>query len=75
MTPMSIPAHFLVSIEALAGLMGFALATGILFARFSRPTAGIVFSKVALIAPFQGKTALMFRVMNSRSNHLMEMSA
>ncbi len=75
MTPTSIPAHFLVSIEALAGLMGFALATGILFARFSRPTAAIAFSNVALVAPFQGKTALMFRLMNSRSNNLMDMSA
>ena len=55
--------------------MGFDLATGILFARFSRPTAAIAFGKVAWIAPFKGKTALMFRVMNSRSNHLMEMSA
>ncbi len=75
MTPTSIPAHFLVSIEALTGLMGFALATGILFARFSRPTAAVAFSKVALISPYQGGTALMFRVMNSRSNQLMEMSA
>ncbi|MCX6603279.1 MAG: ion channel [Acidobacteria bacterium] len=75
MTPTSTAAHFLVSVEALTGLMGFALATGILFARFSRPTAAIVFSKVALISPFQGSTALMFRVMNSRSNQLMEVAA
>lgn len=75
MTPVSYLAHALVAIEALIGLMGFALATGILFARFSRPSAAVAFSRVALIAPYRDGSALMFRVMNSRSNHLMELKA
>jgi inward rectifier potassium channel len=67
--------NLLVAVEALVGLMGFALATGLLFARFSRPTARIVFSERAVVAPFRGGTALMFRIANERSNQLTEVSA
>ncbi len=67
--------NLLVTVEALVGLMGFALATGLLFARFSRPTARIVFSERAVVAPFRGKTALMFRIANERSNQLHDVSA
>jgi inward rectifier potassium channel len=75
MSPRSLPAHVLVTIEALFGLMGLALVTGILFARFSRPDARIVFSRQAVIAPFKGGWALMFRIANERTNQLLEVSA
>ena len=75
MSPRSLSAHVLVTIEALFGLMGLALVTGILFARFSRPDARIVFSQQAVIAPFQGGWALMFRIANQRTNQLLEVSA
>ncbi|MBV8202923.1 MAG: transporter [Acidobacteria bacterium] len=71
-SPAGLAANVLVTVEALAGLLIFALATGLLFARFSRPTARIVFSERALIAPFQGGTAFEFRIVNSRSNQLLE---
>jgi len=73
--PIGIAANLVVTVEALAGLMGFAIATGLLFARFSRPTANIVFSSHAVVAPYQGITALEFRVANARSNELIEISA
>jgi len=64
-----------VTVEALTGLGGFALVTGLLFARFSRPTANIVFSRHAVVAPYRDMTALEFRVANARSSELIEISA
>ena len=52
-SPVGLAANLVVTVESLVGLLGFALATGILFARFSRPTAKIVFSEKALIAPYR----------------------
>lgn len=75
MAPRSLAAHALVTLEALFGLMGLALVTGILFARFSRPDARILFSRQAVVAPFKGGTALMFRIANERTNQLLEVSA
>ncbi len=71
-SPNSLSAHLLVTAEALVGLLGFALATGLLFARFSRPTARILSSKNAIIAPYRGITALMFRIVNARKPELIE---
>jgi inward rectifier potassium channel len=59
--------------EAATGLMVFAVATGLLYGRFSRPSARIVYSKKAIIAPYQDGTSLQFRVANARSNTLMNM--
>ena len=73
--PGSISANVLAVIEALIGLLGFALATGILFGRFSRPSARIGFSGEALIAPYENRTSLQFRIVNRRPNALMEMEA
>jgi inward rectifier potassium channel len=71
-SPAGLAANLVVTVESLFGLLGFALATGLLFARFSRPTARIVFSDRALIAPYQNGTAFEFRIVNSRSNQLIE---
>jgi inward rectifier potassium channel len=60
------------SIEALIGLLGFAIATGLLYTRFSKPHAQMRFSEKALVAPYRGGRALMFRVANRRPNVLME---
>lgn len=73
--PGSISANVLAVIEALVGLLGFALATGILFGRFSRPSARIGFSEKALIAPYEDRTSLQFRILNRRPNALMDMEA
>ncbi len=74
-SPRGLAANVLVTFEALAGLLGFALATGLLFARFSRPSAKILYSDRAVIAPYRGKTAFEFRVANERSNELIEVTA
>jgi inward rectifier potassium channel len=73
--PVGTAANTIVTVEALVGLMGFAIVTGLLFARFSRPTAKLLFSRHALIAPYQNITALEFRVANARSNELIEVTA
>ena len=68
-------ANAISSMEAASGLMLFAIATGLLYGRFSRPSARIVYSKSAVIAPYQDGTSLQFRVANARSNTLMNMEA
>lgn len=72
--PRSLAANLLMAVESLVGLLGFALATGILFARFARPTARILFSRRALIAPYQGITAFEFRIANARSSQLIDVA-
>ena len=54
-------ANVLVTGESLAGLLSFGLVSGLMFARFARPTARILFSDVAVVAPYQGVTAFEFR--------------
>ena len=63
------------SFQALLGLMAFAIATGLLFGRFSRPAARLAFSRQMVVAPYQAGTSLQFRVANRRSNNLMEIEA
>jgi len=63
------------AVQALLGLMAFAIATGLLFGRFSRPVARVAFSKKMVVAPYQTGTSLQFRVANRRSNNLMELEA
>ncbi|MEC4985384.1 MAG: ion channel [Oscillatoria sp. PMC 1068.18] len=72
MSPQTWYANFLVTIEALFGLLGVAMATGLMFARFSRPTARVIFSRVAVICPFDGVPTLMFRTANQRDNRILE---
>jgi inward rectifier potassium channel len=73
--PTGVAANLIVMVESLTGLLGLALGTGILFARFSRPTAAIVFSSRAVVAPYHGKTGFMFRLTNARANQLIELEA
>jgi inward rectifier potassium channel len=73
--PEGASANVISSLEAATGLMVFAIATGLLYGRFSRPTARIVYSKNAIIAPYQDGTSLQFRVTNARRNVLMNMEA
>jgi inward rectifier potassium channel len=72
LNPTSDIESFIAGIESLTGLMGFALATGLLYGRFSRPNAKIIFSKNAVIAPYRDITAFEFRIANARDNQLIE---
>jgi len=73
MAPVGLLANLVVSLEIMTGLMGFALATSLVFARFSRPNARIIFSENAIIAPYRGITALEFRIINARTNQLIQL--
>ncbi|MFY9226051.1 MAG: ion channel [Blastocatellia bacterium] len=73
--PASFAANIIVVIEALVGLLWVAMATGLLFARFSRPSAKIIFSKFAIIAPYRNITAFEFRITNGLKNQLIELEA
>ena len=75
MYPAGTLANSVAAFEALAGLMTFALATGLLFGRFSRPGARLQFSKRMVVSPYDGSSSLQFRVANRRSNNLMEIEA
>jgi inward rectifier potassium channel len=70
--PVGVAANALVAVEALVYIIGIALATGVIFSRFSRPSTRIVYSRNAIIAPYRGKTALEFRIANGRSSQLIE---
>lgn len=73
--PVGVPANIIVTMESLTGLLMLALGTGILFARFSRPTAAIAFSERAIVSPYRDKTGFMFRFTNTRANQLIELEA
>jgi inward rectifier potassium channel len=61
------------AIESMTGLLGFALATGLLYGRFSRPMARLLFSRNAIVAPYRGIRGLMFRFGNARRSQLLEL--
>ncbi len=65
-------ANLLVAIEAAVGILGVALATGIMFAKASRPQASVLFSRPMVISQRHGKPTLMFRVGNARGNEVVE---
>lgn len=73
--PVGTIANLLVTVESYYSLLANALITGLVFARFSRPTAKLLFSDTAVVAPYRGITGLMFRVANSRNNQLIEVNA
>lgn len=72
MAPISLFAHILVSLEALSGMMGLALMTGLIFAKFSRPGARVRFSRRAVISMRDGVPSLMFRMANERASQIVE---
>lgn len=73
--PGSFYANVVVAIEALVGLVGVAVVAGISFARFSRPSAAILFSRNAVVAPYRGGRAFMFRIVNQHSSQLVDVEA
>ncbi len=73
--PIGFAASFVAALEALIGLMSFALITGLLYGRFARPKAYIKYSKNALFTPFRGGTAFMFRIVPYTKNFLVNVEA
>lgn len=72
MYPKTLYANSLVTIEAIVSLISIAFLTGLAFARFSRPTARVLFSEVSVIMPYDGVPTLMFRAGNQRRNQILE---
>ncbi|HTY02271.1 MAG TPA: ion channel [Rhodocyclaceae bacterium] len=75
MAPATLAGHIVASVEILTGMVGIALTTGLVFARFSRPTARILFSRRAVIRDFDGRRVLMLRMANERRNRIVEATA
>lgn len=67
--PVGIYSNIISSVEALSGLLSLALATGLLYGRFSRPVAKIMYSEKAIISPFRDVNAFQFRIANLRNDH------
>jgi inward rectifier potassium channel len=72
-SPLGTPASTIAAIESLVGLMGFALATGLIYGRFSRPNSRIKFSESMVVAPYRDIRGLMLRLANERSSELIEL--
>lgn len=72
MYPQGTAANLLVILESVCGLLITAVVTGLVFAKFSHPTARLVFCHRAVICPMEGVPTLMFRVGNERSNQIID---
>jgi len=70
--PNSVYVSTVSAIESMLGLMGFALVTGLLYGRFSKPKADIEYSNEAVMAPYKDHTGFMFRIANRKQNELIE---
>jgi inward rectifier potassium channel len=71
-SPLNSTANAIASVESLLGLLVFAIATGLLYGRFSKPFAKIIYSKHALVAPFKDITGFMFRTANRHKSQIIE---
>ena len=72
MSPATLYGNIVMTVEALFGLTLLAVAAGLMFARFSRPTARVTFSKVAVVTEYNGVSTLLFRLANERRNQILE---
>lgn len=74
-SPNGLAANMMASFQSFLGLLSFALVSGLLYGRFSRQRAKIVFSENMLVAPYRGGRALMFRMGNARRSEILEAEA
>ncbi|HNM24642.1 MAG TPA: ion channel [Saprospiraceae bacterium] len=74
-SPGNLPTNIVASFESFLGLLTFALVSGLLYGRFSRPSARLVFSENVLIAPYRVGRGLMIRMGNARKSELVETEA
>jgi inward rectifier potassium channel len=74
MAPKTLYTNVLVTAESFAGILIIALFAGMIFARFSRPIARVLFSKTAVVTQFDGTPVLMFRAANQRGNSILDAS-
>ena len=72
LSPGTLYANILMLIETILGILMVAIATGVVFARVSRPTARVLFARVATVAPWYGTPALFLRMGNERTSQILE---
>jgi inward rectifier potassium channel len=72
MYPQTVYANILMTLETLLGMIAVAIGAGIVFARVSRPTARVLFSRIAVIVPYDGPPTLMIRAANQRLNQILQ---
>jgi len=72
MVPVGLAANILVTLQVLTGFVFFAVTTGLVFTKFSRPTARMMFSNVAVICPYDGVPHFMLRIANERNNRIVD---
>lgn len=70
--PIGLVPNLLVAVQLIAGLLGFAVITGLLFARFSQPSIKILCSDQAVVAPYKEGVGWMFRIVNGHRSELMD---
>ncbi len=75
MHPQTVYAHSIATLEIFIGMSSIALATGLIFARFSRPHAKIMFARYAIVRPLEGRMTLVVRAANARQNVISEAHA
>jgi len=75
MSPATFYGHCVATAEIITGMLSLAVITSLVFARFSKPTARILFSRHAVITPYNGVPTLMLRVANQRHSYILEVSA
>jgi inward rectifier potassium channel len=75
MHPQTTYAHIICTLEIFMGMSSIALATGVIFVRFSRPRARIIFARYAIVRPLDGKSTLIVRAANARQNEIVEAEA
>jgi inward rectifier potassium channel len=75
MHPQTIYGHVVATLEIFMGMSMIALVTGVMFARFSRPRAMIMFARNPVIGPMNGRTTLFIRAANARQNIIVDASA
>src|SRR3954468_693248 len=75
MWPKSFYANVIVTLETFVSLANLAIGAGLIYARFSRPTSRILFSRIAVVTPFEDVPTLMFRAANQRGNQILDADA
>src|SRR5271155_1285185 len=71
--PVGLPTNIVVALESVVSLLGLAVVTGLVFARFSRPVADILFSRTAVMSWVGNLRAFQFRIINTRNNHIIDL--
>lgn len=74
-SPTGLMTNTIASVESLVGILSFALVTGLIYGRFSRPRAYLLFSRNILVAPYKEGKALMLRMATYKNNHLTDVEA